>query len=40
MATRNMANPGGTTVVPYIGNHSECERYSQMLRDALARVRA
>ncbi len=39
-ATAHTSNPGGTTVVPYAGNYSECERYSQMLRDALARVRA
>ena len=36
VATRNRANPGGTTVVPYAGNYSECERYSQMLRNAQA----
>ena len=37
MATRNMANPGGTTVVPYTGNQQECNRYDAMFRAALAR---
>ncbi len=37
VATRDRANPGGTYEVPYSGNYSECERYSQMLRDAISR---
>lgn len=40
IATASMANPGGSWVVPYADNYSECERYSQMLRDAIARVTA
>lgn len=39
-ATASTANPGGTTVVPYADNYAECERYNQMLREALARVTA
>ena len=40
IVTAGMANPGGSTVLPYVGNEAECNRYDQMLRDALARVRA
>jgi hypothetical protein len=37
IVTAGMANPGGTTVVPYTGNQQECDRYDAMFRAALAR---
>jgi hypothetical protein len=40
VATLNICNPGGTSVVPYTENQQECDRYDAMLRDALARVSA
>jgi hypothetical protein len=40
VATKGRANPGGTWVVSYANHYSECEQFSQMLRDALAAVKA
>ena len=36
VATKRRANPGGTWIVSYANHYSECEQFSQMLRDALA----
>lgn len=35
----NTSNPGGTWVIPYVGNETECQRYDAMLQPIIDAAR-